>query len=567
MISLDITIGDFNRLGKISVRTMNVCHRAGIKTLRELIEFNKFEFLTIRNCGKKTFEELKRIIEEYSTLQYNNNDNLENSELHKALVAYENLNIYVLENLNEWVSLRFKKLGTRTQHTFHKYSDISEIIKFVYSTNESDLLSIRNSGIKTQLEIESYLKDVKLRFESIARGSNEASATLIDERENEIAELENSYPFLLRKERQEIVEFIHQYNSFPYLYVAKSYIIRSKNPRLNIYRDFYGFNHTYTRYSLSTIAVNNNLTRERIRQIVENAIPIPKKLYDKVKTYLRPLINNIEPFDSLLWSKIQHENMLEEPSGQTARLVCALLDTHIILQIDDEDKEYLVRKSLLLNVKIKTVLNDIRHIIELRRTTIQQLDILKYIKSDRKPYHDEVSQLCTIYADFLRRKYAVAIEKNRIITMLPNAIDISTAIENILEQKGVPMSLVQLMIEFNKLHPTNAILSPMAFKTHIFRNKNIKPKGKTGMYVLNNWQNHFTGTLTSYLEYILNLFKQPIKLDDLVDFALDEFPNTNKKSIYTLITKDTKDYKGYKSTFCNLRKRIYWLGRCRKLQG
>ena len=103
------------------------------------------------------------------------------------------------------------------------------------------------------------------------------------------------------------------------------------------------------------------------------------------------------------------------------------------------------------------------------------------------------------------------------------------------------MSLDELLESFNQLHPANTIDSISKFKPYILRNKNIKPKGKTGIYVLKNWKNHFTGTLTSYLEHILRSVEEPILLDDLVDFALEEFPNTNKKSVYSLIAMDKDD--------------------------
>ncbi len=100
------------------------------------------------------------------------------------------------------------------------------------------------------------------------------------------------------------------------------------------------------------------------------------------------------------------------------------------------------------------------------------------------------------------------------------------------------MSLERIKQVFNTLYPSNPIDDTSKLKPYIFRNPNIKPKGKTGVYILKSWANHFTGTLTSYLEHILHTFNEPIPLDDLVDFALEEFPRSNKKSIYSLIVGD-----------------------------
>lgn len=542
MIALDTSIEEMNRLGLLSVRAMNVCRNGELKTLENILNVDKIEFLKVRNCGRKTIVEIDTIIEKYSSLKSEviSEEVIEPSECDEAQTKYERLHPSISVNLKSWILWRFSKLSVRAKNAFPQLANVSDAIIAVYSPTGINTLSVKNCGKKTSVEIGSFLADFKLYFEEATKDIDTISSIPeINSRDKEIAELGFKYPFLLSKECENIVDFVQQKDGlFPYLYIARLYILRSDNPRINIYRDYYGLNFSFARQTLSDIGKKNNLTRERVRQIVAHSIPLPQKLQEGVRQYLDPLISDVIAFDSLLWNKIQRENMLKESYIQTALLVSALLDTHTILQIDDDDKEYLVKKSITENVKVRNVLNNIRRVIELRRTIIEQLDILQYIKSDNRPYHKDVSQLCVIYASFIKRKYSVEIEDNRIIIMLPNALDISIAIENILEQKGEPMSLDELLNVFNQLHPANAIGSTAKFKPYILRNRNIRPKGKTGIYVLKGWKNHFTGTLTNYLEHILRYFDEPISLDDLVDFALEEFPNSNKKSIYSLITKE-----------------------------
>ena len=544
MIVLDATIEELNRLGLLSVRAMNACRSGGIVTLENILNIDKIELLKVRNCGRKTIAEICAIRDKFAYLTPEINteaeDVVEFSELDEAQSKYEHLHPSVSVNLRSWIKWRFSKLSVRAQNGFPQLSSVSDALTAIYSSKGIDTLSVKNCGKKTSVEIKSFLSDFKQHFEEAPKDIDATSIpTEIYNREKEVAELGFIYPFLLGKECEKIADFNKQNNGkFPYLYIAKLYILRSENPRIGIYRDYYGFNSSFTRHSLLEIGVKNNLTRERVRQIVAHSIPLPKRIQEGVRQYLGPLISKVIAFDSLLWNKIQRENLLEESYSQTALLVAALLDTHTVLQVDDDDKEYLVEKSITENVKVRNVLNNICRVIELRRTTIEQLDILQFIKSDRRLYHKNVDQLCVVYANLLKRKYSVDIEDNRIVTMLPNALDVSIAIENILDQKGVPMSLDELLDVFNQLHPANTIDSMAKFKPYILRNKRIKPKGKTGIYVLKEWKNHFTGTLTSYLEHILRSFNEPISLDDLVDFALEEFPNTNKKSVSSLIAMD-----------------------------
>lgn len=542
MVTLETSIKDLNRLGLLTVRSMNVCRNGGIETLGQLLAIDKIELLKVPNCGRKTLMELDVLRTNYETALAEEKQSkiIEDIELATALNKFNYLSPTESVKLKTWVEWRYAKLSVRAKNAFPKLSNSVEALTAIYSAVGVDILSVKNCGKKTQTEITAYLNDVRSHFEEVTQGIDTTSEEpRVDDIEKEIVELGQEFPFLLTKECESIVDFRKQNAGLtPYLYIVKLYILRSENPRISIYRDYYGLNISLTRFSLSEIGEKNNLSRERVRQIVSRELPLPKSLCEHVKQYLDPQLGNVVAFDSLFWNKIQKDNFLQESYSQTALLVCALLDSHTIIQIDDEDKEYLVRKSIVENVKVRNVLNNISRVIALRRTTIEQLDIMQYIKSEGRLYHKDVRDLCVIYANFLKRKYDVEIDNERYITILPNALDISYAIENILEQRGIPMSLDELLSTFNQLYPENEFDSPLKFKPYILRNPNIRPKGKTGIYILKNWKNHFTGTLTSYLEHILRTFDEPVSLDDLEEFALEEFPNTNKKSIYSLIIGD-----------------------------
>ena len=407
MIALDTSIEEMNRLGLLSVRAMNVCRTGGLKTLENILNVDKIEFLKVRNCGRKTIVEIDTIIEKYSSLKSVaiSEEVIEPSECDEAKTKYERLHPSISVNLKSWVLWRFSKLSVRAKNAFPQLANVSEAIIAVYSLTGINTLSVKNCGKKTSAEIGSFLADFKQYFEEATKDIDTISSIPeIDSRDKEIAEIGFKYPFLLSKECENIVDFIQQNDGvFPYLYIAKLYIMRSDNPRISIYRDYYGLNPSFCRHSLSEIGDNNNLSRERVRQLVSCSIPLPKRIQEGVRQYLGPLISNVIAFDSLLWNKIQRENLLEESYSQTALLVASLLDTHTVLQVDDDDKEYLVEKSITENVKVRNVLNNICRVIELRRTTIEQLDILQFIKSDRRLYHKNVDQLCVVYADFLQK--------------------------------------------------------------------------------------------------------------------------------------------------------------------
>lgn len=546
MISEDTTIEEMYRLGLISVRAMNVCRSGEISTLGQLLKMGRYGLHKIRNCGRKTIDEIEEIKTRYNNCASPVSECIEEipiveqeNELIEANKKLELLSPNSVVHLKGWTAWKFSELSVRAKNAFPQFSQLPAIIEAIYSSEQFNALDAKNVGKKTSSEIQLFLNEVRVHFEEITKSIDiTEDVPVYNEFDRAVAEIGDLYPFLLTKECEDIARHILSYNDTPILFIAKQYIIRSDDPRMNIYRDYYGFNSSGTRYSPSEVGERNNLSRERIRQLINKSISLPNSIEESIRQYLVPRLEDVIPFDSVIWNKIQHENLLEEPYSNTALLVSAVTDTHSIIQIADEDKEYLVKKELLENVKLRNVLTNIVRVIELRRTTVEQLDILHYIKEQNRLYHKDVSKLCTIYANYLKRHYEVEIEEGRYVMMLPNALDISIAVEDILAQSGSPMSLEGIKQEFNTLYPTNSIDDASKLKPYIFRNPNILAKGKTGIYVLKSWKNHFTGTLTSFLEHILHTFKEPIPLDDLVDFALDQFPKTNKKSIYSLIVAD-----------------------------
>ena len=546
MISAKTTIAEMYRLGLISVRAMNVCRSVGITTLDLILKTESREFRRIRNCGRKTIEEIEEIRARYhncsrSVLEKKEEGSVDErvNELIEANKKFDLLSPNSVVRLKGWITWRFNELSVRAKNAFPQFSHPSSVIETIYSYQKFNALDAKNVGKKTSSEIQLFLNDVKAHFEDITKEVDISKATPgYNEFDRIVAETGENYPFLLTKECEEIARHIETYNISPILYIAKMYILRSDDPRMNIYRDFFGFNSEEVRFSLSEVAERNNLSVARIRQLIKRRITLPENIEDLINRYLDSRLEDVIPFDSLFWNNIQCENMLEESCSQTFHLVFAVTDTHSIIQINTDDKEYLVKKSIHKNVKIRNVLANIIRIIELRHTTIEHLDILEYIKEGGREYSKDVGKLCEIYASYLKNHYAVEIEENRYVMMFPNAFDISMVVEDILAQHGEPMSLEGIKEELNTLHPTNKIEDAAKIKPFIYRNPNILAKGKTGTYVLKSWENHFIGTLTSYLEHILQTFQAPISLDDLLDFALDQFPKTNKRSIYSLLAGD-----------------------------
>lgn len=546
-ITIDTTIDDLRRQGFLSVRAYNVCRIALIESIQHLMQFDNSALLKIRNCGNKTLSEILEIKEKFKDIFPEGTDIKDGQwrEKRDSLADIAKKKISFLHppkknQLSNWLKWRFEKLSVRSKNCVPTFVNIDEILPIAFSEVDFNYKSIKNCGKKSSNEIKFYVADVKSHIEELIAGV-ELDTTSLQIREDELvrSQIEVQYPFLLDREIIDVASFYIQHNHLPILFITQKYIIRSEDVKAQIHEEYYGISGKENALTLEEIGLKHNLSTERVRQITRSKIVLNDIFNEYATSELPNLLGKIVANDDPIWMSIATDNMLVSESDVLSRLVCSITGKYTTLQFDMSCKGFLVERSLLENVRPKAVIHKICRLLDLRRTTLQKIDIISIIKENKKRnYSTNVSELSVIFADYIRHHYDYSISKNRYILALPNALDIGKAIEDILEQRGSGMSIADLWTEFNTLHPSSNIKTLQTFKQYIFHNPNIKSKGKTGIQILKKWVDHFTGTITDYLVKILETLNEPVELDDLVEFAQEQFPKTTKRSIYRLVNID-----------------------------
>lgn len=549
-ITLDTTIDDLRRQSFVSVRAYSVCRNAHIENIQQLLQFDKSALLKVRNCGRKTLSEILDIKEKLDNL-FPNNTNIEEEvcveiEDSQADIARKKISLlhptqkYQLDN---WIKWRFEKLSVRAKNCVPTFVDLDVILPIAFSDIQISYNDIRKCGKKSGMEISSYVADVKTHISDlIADVEIDAAIQQISEEELVRSQIEFQYPFLLDREVIDVASFYVQHGHLPFLFIILKHILRNEDIQTQIHKEYYGLIGRGEPMSLEDIGLKHNLSRERVRQITRKRIVLNDSFDKYTLSELPNLLGKVVANDDPIWMSIAQNNMLDCGSLVLSRLVCSITGKYTTLQLGEECREFLVERTLLDNVRPKATIHEICRLLDLRRTKLEKIDIITAIKEDKKrKYSPDVAELSVVFIDYIKRHYDYTISRNRYILALPNALDVSKAIEDILEQRGTGMSLPELWTEFNTLHPSSNINTIESLKLYVLRNPNIKSKGKTGIYVLKKWKNHFTGSITDYLEKILETLNEPITLDDLTEFAQEQFPNTTKKSIYTLINIDKND--------------------------
>lgn len=543
MIDLDTPIDAPIIVEKLNRRIIKTCHIAGVRTWRDLLTIDKQDLALIPHCGLKTITEIEAVQRQYKDdlcpiTPINVEPIVEIDPVEVELSKYKQLHPRQKYRFESWTAWKYTTLSVRAKNVFPRYDCIEDLIAVIYSNKRAQLSALRNCGKKTTQELEAFFLDVQSQYEK----SIDWSDVLLDEAESAIAEqavkIERDFPFLLSKECELIIHHVRKTQILPILYIWEKFILRTDDKKLKMRKDYLGLSPNNERKSITDIADELEISRERARQLLSVNIELPE-VFQAYEPQLRSLMGVVVSEASSVWKSIQAKNMLNDCPKRTMRLVCAFLGNYKLVQFDEDTTEYMVRKDALINVKLKATRNELCRIISLQSSRERRVRISDFIQfEDENGLKEKVGLLYGLFEDYLPQKFVGIVIKNHTIIIPPNKRGVGEAVENILRQRGQTMSLDELLEAYNKVYAYDRIDSRERLRNIILKNPHICPKGKSGTYVLSEWDDQYTGCLTNYLMHIIETFKEPVALDDLVEFALEEFPKTNKKSVYSLVSGD-----------------------------
>lgn len=91
----------------------------------------------------------------------------------------------------------------------------------------------------------------------------------------------------------------------------------------------------------------------------------------------------------------------------------------------------------------------------------------------------------------------------------------------------------------------------------MFRHPNIKPIGHTSRYGLDNWGNVFYGTIRDLLMELLKESDVPIHIEQLYNAVTEHYPNTNIKSLKSLLDDPQGRFIRFSDGFYGLSTKTY----------
>ena len=371
-------------------------------------------------------------------------------------------------------------LSVRSKNFVAKFlPHFSDLIKYA----EEPLVCYRNICpgqimMKTLTEIFKFNQKFKREFDRVSK--------LTDD-EIQIDFLKLDYPFLVSKQRQIVFDFMKENKHAPLFFLLFHYLRLSDDRSNKVYCLFYGLFDGKQR-TLNEVAEVMNLSRERIRQIIEKKSV--RNIIDNEGAEKQdiPLLNNAD------W--VHYKSILELPYIYEQTDEYIRLKNTEQLPVDFESFAALIKlvgnfevknvegHTILMNKKYKDLklyncLETLFSIVDAKYSTDTYITVDSILFTVPESLRPQMKELIKYIAEEI---YKVHITEDDRLYLPQNYIDISEELYDILAQKGEPMHVEDIFNEFKKRYPDHKYTDPLQIKSSLYKHKHIKAVGKTFMH-------------------------------------------------------------------------------------
>jgi len=504
-----ITINHLRSTKRISARAANCCVDFGLENLFQIVRYfeNNGSFFKskMRNAGRKTYEELDELC------------------------------------VKAMSSIMVEKPQVFIKKTIEHIRELTE--------EERDiLLSLAN----LVLDIESVISEKRQLFYS---------------------HCSNSFTFA--------VDFYLKNGHFPMCWMLEQYIVNDKSREIYIlinsfkifHQDFKENKSVYGAKLLEEIAKKCNLTRERVRQIryktFHRTFEITEEVYEKDINLLKykKLLQNKDDWAYVL--ELSEKTYINQESieiQEYLRKEQCNLSTEFAVQII----AYLLRDtfSLFGGFEISNRNRFWKSVFLIKKTFASIFDFEKFMKeftnhvTDNEIEYDlNVDEIlsnssCWIFAidlnkfdsivsiikDILLYEFYLYSNPNGLITIpATKERNLSDVVYGILRQNGNPMHIEEIFLEFKKIFPEHKYFEAAQLRPYLYKNEAISHRNRSSTYTLKEWKYIKSGTIRDAIVEFLSKNDLPQTVDDITEYVLQHFPDTNVASVRTSMFNDTRN--------------------------
>jgi hypothetical protein len=258
-----MTIDEIYYSEDISVRSFNVCNDNDLKDLNAILKHYREHktFGNLRNCGKKSNEELTELCMKY--IDYGGSQIVESSKPEKQLITtISSFNRTQREIVNSFIEINSINLSNRSKNAITSFLNgnlkIRNISERILTNDRFNFQDIKNVGTKTVTELKSFIHTITEFIEKFAEVDSE----------NDLVALRNRFfiekTFSISSIPNEILESQSIFSLVDFL-ISKNAIFE-KNESIIFQKAFKIFDNQ-PELTLDEIAEEINISSKRVRQI------------------------------------------------------------------------------------------------------------------------------------------------------------------------------------------------------------------------------------------------------------------------------------------------------------
>lgn len=577
-----MTTDEIYKNGEISVRSYNVCRYNGLSSVEEIYQHYliNHSFKKLRNCGRKSSDELITICKKYQPSISENyiidkiyKNPLEETILKLTKIQKEVINNFILINTNN-LSVRSKNAISQ----FLNYDfDIQNFYSKILVQKFFNISLIKNIGKKSSIELDVYISKVYHFIENVAQYNDEKQLIIL----KNIFLIQHEYSI------SEIPTEILQSNSIflPTNFLLDNHAFFNESQTLILKQTLRIYKNKKV-LTLEEAAIKNNLTRERVRQIRNECIDIlfEKLLFIKnfndniLQNYNIDVSQNLIEISEDLVDKINIENGTDFSNEFISYVFAVYLNNNFFIVGNIEDvfipkfsnnrdrhnwKTFYIVKKELINFDFISFVNDICRRLKERIEKTYNFDFKNYLSqfiiNDDYPIIDLISPIAE---KIINNEFGLFLDTANNLVFKKNTLKQSYEYSyEALEKLGKPSKVEKITLKIIELYP-NYETDENRVRSSMRRKYGFVPVGRNSIFGLKKWENELKdfkgGTIRSITAEFLENFNTPIHLSEIVSYILKYRPESNDKSIYyNLKIDDSQTFSFFKNSYIGLKSKNY----------
>lgn len=578
-----MTIDEIYKNETLSVRSYHVCRYNGLETLKEIIEFYRENrsFNKLRNCGKKSDEELTELCNKYKNIDFIFQEIFPVKFENKFKIIISELSRNQREVINSFIQVNTNSLSVRSQNGIKALLEnnlkIKNFADKILFEDGFDIKKIKNIGAGSVSELEIYIDIVEGFIIEVSKNENDKYLISLKNKfliQNTFSLSNIPYEILESESIFQLTNFLINQNAFYDInqtkILTKSFKIYLNSPEL----------------TLDEIAGELDLSRERVRQIRKI---IFEELFPKL------LFN--QNFDDNLFEKYNIDNTqyyIEINSNQqevinkhnktnfTKEFITYIIYSYWSCEFElvgnkkdvllprsfnarnrhNWNNFYLVKKELAQEFDFMSFANDISERLNERLEETYSFSFKSYLSNFLINDNLEIlSTIMEIAEKIVNQEFEIYVDLEDNLIFERNSVKtLPQYICDALEEIGKPSTVEEIYNFIENKNPGTS-KSSEALRGSCQRAESLIFFGRSSTYGLKKWEiemeNIKGGTIKNIIAELLNISDTPIHINEILNEVHKYREFTNERNIITNLKLDpSKDFIIYNQKFVGLKAKI-----------